>query len=223
MSGKFLPIDPLHITPWSLFCGPPDQNTWMFTKSLIQEWLGRVFWYAAWCRCPMVYWCTHISPPQLLSTFFSSQADPSHLKERSLLPWSSFFPPIINLPFFVQGLLMATSERVTSVWRRSLEKSESSTGGECLHAAGFEYSDWWQHTVSVKLEAPTICNRPFAQLLPGLETGHPATVGQSPAYDFSVSNEQKAVLLVSVSGCSECDSCAGDWPTVTGCPVSSPG
>ena len=27
-------------------------------------------------------------------------------------------------------------------------------------------------------------NRPFAQLLPGLETGHPVTVGQSPAYDF---------------------------------------
>ena len=41
-------------------------------------------------------------------------------------------------------------------------------------------------------------NRPFAQLLPGLETGHPVTVGQSPAYDFSVSNEQKAVFLLSV-------------------------
>ena len=26
-------------------------------------------------------------------------------------------------------------------------------------------------------------NRPFAQLLPGLETGHPVTVGQSPAYE----------------------------------------
>ena len=66
-------------------------------------------------------------------------------------------------------------------------------------------------------------NRPFAQLLPGLETGHPVTVGQSPAYDFSVSDEQKAVFLVSLSDCSECDSCAGDWPTVTGCPVSNPG
>ena len=32
------------------------------------------------------------------------------------------------------------------------------------------------------------------------------TVGQSPAYDFSVSDEQKAVFLVSVSDCSECDS-----------------
>ena len=42
-------------------------------------------------------------------------------------------------------------------------------------------------------------NRPFAQLWPGLETGHPVTVGQSPAYDFSVSDEQKAVFLVSVS------------------------
>ena len=26
-------------------------------------------------------------------------------------------------------------------------------------------------------------NRPFAQLLPGLETGHPVTVGQSPAHE----------------------------------------
>ena len=66
-------------------------------------------------------------------------------------------------------------------------------------------------------------NRPFAQLLPGLETGHPVTVGQSPAYDFSVSDEQKGVFLVSVSDCSECDSYAGDWLTVTGCPVSNPG
>ena len=65
--------------------------------------------------------------------------------------------------------------------------------------------------------------RPFAQLLPGLETGHPVTVGQSPAYDFSVCDELKGVFLVSVSDCSECDSYAGDWPTVTGCPVSNPG
>ena len=34
------------------------------------------------------------------------------------------------------------------------------------------------------------------------------TVGQSSAYDFSVSDEPKAVFLVSVSDCSECD--AGD-------------
>ena len=53
-------------------------------------------------------------------------------------------------------------------------------------------------------------NRPFAQLFPGLETGHPVTVGQSPAYDFSVADEQKAVFLVSVLDCSVCDSCAGD-------------
>ena len=66
-------------------------------------------------------------------------------------------------------------------------------------------------------------NRPFAHLLPGLETGHPVTVGQSPAYDFSVSDEQKAVFLVSIFDCSECDSYAGDWSTVTGCPVSNPG
>ena len=49
-------------------------------------------------------------------------------------------------------------------------------------------------------------NRPFAQLLSGLETGHPVAVGHSSAYDFSVFDEQKAVFLVSVSDCSECDS-----------------
>ena len=53
---------------------------------------------------------------------------------------------------------------------------------------------------------PCLHNRPFAQLLPGLEMGHPVTVGHSPAYDFSVSDEQKAVFLVSVSDCSVCDS-----------------
>ena len=55
-----------------------------------------------------------------------------------------------------------------------------------------------------------VVSGPFAQLLPGLEMGHPVTVGQSPAHDFSVSDEQKAVFLVSVSDCSVCDSCAGD-------------
>ena len=89
----------------------------------------------------------------------------------------------------------------------------------------------WQVKLQVKLQVTSEitsviliwANRPFAQLLPGLETGHPVTVGQSPAYDFSVSDEQKAVFLVSFSDCSECDSYAGDWPTVTGCPVSNPG
>ena len=77
--------------------------------------------------------------------------------------------------------------------------------------------------IDIDRECVFIKYAPIAQLLPGLETGHPVTVGQSPAYDFSVSDEQKAVFLVSVSDCSECDSYAGDWPTVTGCPVSNPG
>ena len=38
-------------------------------------------------------------------------------------------------------------------------------------------------------------NRPFAQLLSGLEMGHPVTVGQSPAYDFSVFNSTKLFFL----------------------------
>ena len=38
-------------------------------------------------------------------------------------------------------------------------------------------------------------NRPFAQLLPGLETGHPVTVGQSPACSFSVSDGREVLFL----------------------------
>ena len=38
-------------------------------------------------------------------------------------------------------------------------------------------------------------NRPFAQLLSGLETGHPAAAGPSPAYDFSVSTSETLFFL----------------------------
>ena len=44
-------------------------------------------------------------------------------------------------------------------------------------------------------------NRPFAQLLSVLETGHPAAAGPSPAYDFSVFDERNAVFLVFVLDC----------------------
>ena len=52
----------------------------------------------------------------------------------------------------------------------------------------------------------SVCNGPFAQLLSGLETGHPAAAGPSSACDFGVSEEQKAVFLGSVLDFSECDS-----------------
>ena len=45
-----------------------------------------------------------------------------------------------------------------------------------------------------------------------METGHPVAVGQSPVYDFSVFDEQKAVFLVSVSDSYECDSSGLDHP-----------
>ena len=61
-------------------------------------------------------------------------------------------------------------------------------------------------------EATTAIDHLHIYCLPGLETGHPVAVGQSPAYDFSVSDEQKAVFLVSVSDCSECHSSGLDHP-----------
>ena len=62
----------------------------------------------------------------------------------------------------------------------------------------------------MKIGSTPLQYRPLAQLLPGIETGHPVTIGQSPAYDFSVFDEQKAAFLVSFLDCSECDSYAGD-------------
>ena len=54
---------------------------------------------------------------------------------------------------------------------------------------------------------------------------YPIRQPYSPAYDFSVSDEQKAVFLVRLRfGLFRVRfMCAGDWPTVTGCPVSKPG
>ena len=40
-----------------------------------------------------------------------------------------------------------------------------------------------------------LVNGPFAQLLPGLETGHPVTVGQSPTCSFSVSDGREVLFL----------------------------
>ena len=40
---------------------------------------------------------------------------------------------------------------------------------------------------------------------------------------FQCFRRAERCFLVSVSDCSECDSYAGDWPTVTGCPVSNSG
>ena len=48
-------IDPLRMTPSSLFSGPPNQSIWMFTWSLIREWSERVFWHADDVITQMVY------------------------------------------------------------------------------------------------------------------------------------------------------------------------
>ena len=43
--------------------------------------------------------------------------------------------------------------------------------------------------------ASALSTRPFAQLLPGLETGHPVTVGRSPSCSFSVSDGREVLFL----------------------------
>ena len=40
-----LQIDPLRLTPWSLFSGPPNQCTWFFTRSLLQEGCSEMLHY----------------------------------------------------------------------------------------------------------------------------------------------------------------------------------
>ena len=53
-----------------------------------------------------------------------------------------------------------------------------------------ENTKLWAHPVNVKFY-----NRPFAQILPGLETGHPVTVGQSPTCSFRVSDGREVLFL----------------------------
>ena len=127
---------------------------------------------------------------------------------------------LLNFVLAAKSTKYAKLYRVrTFLWLQYLNLTDSEVNS---YVYFIEKKGWPGYSRVVDWIART-CNGPFAQLLPGLETGHPVTVGQSPAYDFSVSDEQKAVFLVSVSDCSECDSCASDWPTVTGCPVSNPG
>ena len=52
-------IDQLRTTPLSLFCGPPDQSTWMFTYSLIQEWSGGCSGILYDVITQTVYWACH--------------------------------------------------------------------------------------------------------------------------------------------------------------------
>ena len=67
-------------------------------------------------------------------------------------------------------------------------------------------------------------NRPFAQLLPRLETaGHPVTVGQLPAYESHSEQSEKETRKTAFCSSETLKSYAGDWPIVTRCPVSNPG
>ena len=72
----------------------------------------------------------------------------------------------------------------------------------------------------------TLCglvNRQFAQLLPGLQTGHPVTVGQSPAHESHTEQSETETRKTAFCSSETLKSHAGDWTTVTGFPVSNPG
>ena len=103
----------------------------------------------------------------------------------------------------LQNLLMTSQEKQYDTPRSLSPHPEGKSRSGSAHRRSHNRPKMRTKTTYLK-------NRPFAQLLPGLETGYPVTVGQSPAYDFSVSDEQKAVFLVSVSDCSLSDSYAGD-------------
>ena len=54
---------------------------------------------------------------------------------------------------------------------------------------------WRSSDYSLKDSCKSSVNRPFKQLLPGLETGHPVTVSQSSACSFSVSDGREVLFL----------------------------
>ena len=54
------------------------------------------------------------------------------------------------------------------------------------------------------------CNRPFAQLLPGLETGHSVTVGQSPAHESHSEQSEKETRKTAFCSSETLKSYAGD-------------
>ena len=58
---------------------------------------------------------------------------------------------------------------------------------------------------------------------PGLETRHPVTVGQSPAHDSHSEQSETETRKTAFCSSETLKSYAGDWLTVTGCPVSNPG
>ena len=53
--------------------------------------------------------------------------------------------------------------------------------------------------------------------------GHPVTVGQSPAYESHSEQSETETRKTAFCSSETLKSYAGDWPTVTGCPVSNPG
>ena len=63
----------------------------------------------------------------------------------------------------------------------------------------------------------------FAQLLSGLETGHPVTVGQSPEHASHTEQSETVTRKTAFCLSETLKSYARDWPTITGCPIYNPG
>ena len=85
-------------------------------------------------------------------------------------------------------------------------KLHSQTSAACAQRACKNCAWWtdinkrdvWRNSSSLFVTK----NRPFAQLQPGLETGHPVTVGQSPAHESHSWSEQSEKKTRKTAFCS---------------------
>ena len=105
-------------------------------------------------------------------------------------------------------------------WMRYRIAYQTETLVRCYNYERHLQSETVQTSISSK---DPVNNRPFAQLMPRLETGHPVTVGQSPAHESHTEQSKTETRKTVFCSSETLKSYAGDWPTVTGCPVSNPG
>ena len=128
-----------------------------------------------------------------------------------------FFSLILTLPRFILFL-----EKVLFFASSSFgvfNPSEYRWQNKCMLYKQFQWKPWDGGCSEFQVKVPCVSNdRPFAQLLPELETGHPVTVGQSPAYESHREQSETETRKTAFCSSETLKSNAGDWPTVTGCP-----